>query len=209
MSNEPATPSSPWSRGFLILFSALLIATLGGSLLVISFVLDSAYPVEFISSLILFLVAAIGGMMVRSVIARSIAFLVALAALICGLAFTGLEARDIPQSLQPIALTPISSTYSSSLDPLLTVGLLAAAVISLCWPLLRPFTWANRIILLVLFGSATISALLPPLLNLQDTMDSKHILLNVALITLIQGVLFAIQVERVSRSTLQGAIKHA
>jgi hypothetical protein len=89
------------------------------------------------------------------------------------------------------------------------MGLLAAAIIALCWPLLRPFAWTHRIILLVLFGSATISALLPPLLNLQDTMDSKHILLNIALITLIQGILLATQVERVSSSTLQGAIKHA
>ncbi|MBV9229190.1 MAG: protein kinase [Chloroflexi bacterium] len=208
MRSGPATPSSPWSRGFVILFSALLAAIIGGTTWAFNFVPDSAYIVEFILSLILLLISVTGGIMVRNAIARSIAFLVALAALVCGLAFNGLEARDLH-----IALIPINSTSFGGPEPLLTMGLLAAAVISLCW-LLRPFTRTNRIILLVLFGSAAVSAILQPFLPLQGSQNYalvviRHILLLVALITLIQGVLFAIQAERVSGNTPQGAIKHA
>jgi len=80
------------------------------------------------------------------------------------------------------------------LNPSLTIGLAAAAIISLFW-FSRPFAMTDRFILGVIFGVAAIFALIQFLYLDQDLL--KHMLLLIAMITLILGTLMAAQMERV------------
>jgi hypothetical protein len=109
-----------------------------------------------------------------------------LSALVSGFAFLIQTVRDVNQS----------ASYLLPVDPnlFLTIGLAAAAIISLLW-LSRPNTLINRTVLLVIFGVAAICAFLQA--PNMDTDVSKHIYLLVSLILLIQGVLIAAQTERV------------
>ena len=185
-----------WTTGFIILFASMLALTFAGS--VIAFNIFQPYgpnnpagldhAVEFGLSLILILTAIVATAFVGNGIAIGVLLLTALFSLLSGLAFllqTLIDVQQLPSALDPIV---------SNLNLLVTIGLAAAAIISLFWPM-RPHTLINRIILLVMFGVALVLVLLQ--YSALDTDVSKHIYLLIALILLIQGVLIAAQTERV------------
>jgi hypothetical protein len=181
----------------MILFGLMLALTIAGS--AIAFNINQPYgssnpagldhAVELGLSVILLVVALAATGFVRSGVARGILLLTALAALLPGCAFLLQTIKDIQQS----------SSYLVPVDPNLpnlffTIGLAAAAIISLLW-LARPYLLPDRIVLLVMFGAAAVCALLQ--YSGMDTDISKHIFLLLAVILLIQGVLLAAQTERV------------
>ena len=183
-----------WTTGFMILFGLMLALTIAGS--AIAFNINQPYgsnnpagldhAVELGLSVILLVVALAAIGFVRSGAARGILLLTALAALLPGCAFLLQTIKDIQQS----------SSYLVPVDPnlFLTMGLAAAAIISLLW-LARPYLLLDRIVLLVMFGAAAVCALLQ--YSGMDADISKHIFLLLALILLVQGVLLAAQTERV------------
>jgi len=186
-----------WTTGFMILFGLMLALTIAGS--AIAFNINQPYgsnnlagldhAVELGLSVILLVVALAAIGFVRSGAARGILLLTALAALLPGCAFLLQTIKDIQQS----------SSYLVPVDPNLpnlffTIGLAAAAIISLLW-LARPYLLLDRIVLLVMFGAAAVCALLQ--YSGMDADISKHIFLLLALILLVQGVLLAAQTERV------------
>jgi hypothetical protein len=144
------------------------------------------HAVELGLSVILLLVAIGAIWFVRNGTAIAILLLTALSALVASFGFLLQTISDLQQS----------SSYVVSVDPnlLVTIGLVAASLISLLW-LTRPYTLIDRIILLAIFGVAAICAFLQ--YSLLDFDASKHIYLLVSLILLIQGVLIATQTERV------------
>jgi len=146
------------------------------------------HAVELGLSILLILVAIGATGFVRNGIAIGILLLTALSALVAGFAFLLQTLNDLQQL--PSALVSVAP----NLNLFLTLGLAAAAIISLFWTM-RPHTLINRIILLVMFGVALVLVLLQ--YSGADTDVSKHIYLLVALILLIQGVLIAAQTERV------------
>ena len=185
-----------WTPGFIILFALMLALTIAGS--VIAFNIPQPYgpsnaagldhAVELGLSILLILVAIGATGFVRNGIAIGILLLTALSALVAGFAFLLQTLNDLQQL--PSALVSVVP----NLNLFLTLGLAAAAIISLFWTM-RPHTLINRIILLVMFGVALVLVLLQ--YSGADTDVSKHIYLLVALILLIQGVLIAAQTERV------------
>jgi serine/threonine protein kinase len=195
-SHARGTPrlAAVWTTGFMILFGLMLVLTIAGS--AIAFNINQPYgsnntagldhAVELGLSVILLVVALAATGFVRSGVARGILLLTALAALLPGCAFLLQTIKDIQQS----------SSYLVQVDPNLffTMGLAAAAIISLLW-LARPYLLLDRIVLLVMFGAAAVCALLQ--YSRADMDVPKHIFLLLALILLIQGVLLAAQTERV------------
>ncbi len=185
-----------WSTGFTILFGLMLALTIVGS--TIAFNIAQPYgsdnpagldhAVELGLSVLLIVVALAATTFVGNSIAIGILFLTALAGLLSGSAFLLQTIRDVQKS----------QSYLVSVDPnlFLTIGLAAAAIISLLW-LTRPYTLIDRIVLLVVFGAAAVLALLQ--YSSADADTSKHIFLLVALILLIQGILIAARTERVRR----------
>jgi hypothetical protein len=179
----------------MILFGLMLALTTAGS--AIAFNINQPYgnlagldhTVELGLAVILLVVALAATGFVRSGVARGILLLTALAALLPGFAFLLQTISDVQQS----------SSYLVPVDPNLpnlffTIGLAAAAIISLLW-LARPYLLLDRIVLLVMFGAAAVCASLQ--YSYMDTDISKHIFLLLALILLVQGVLLAAQTERV------------
>ncbi len=183
-----------WTPRFIILFGIMLALTVVGT--TIAFNISQPYgstnpagldhAVELGLSVILLLVAIGAIWFVRISIAIAILLLTALSALVASFGFLLQTISDLQQS----------SSYVVSVDPnlLVTIGLVAASLISLLW-LTRPYTLIDRIILLAIFGVAAICAFLQ--YSLLDFDASKHIYLLVSLILLIQGVLIATQTERV------------
>ena len=184
-----------WTRGFTILFGLMLALTIAGS--AIAFNIYQPYgnsagldhAVELGLSVILLVVALAATGFVRSGVARGILLLTALAAVMSGFAFLPQTISDVQQASS--YLEPAKSNL------FLTMGLAAAAIISLLW-LARPFMLLDRIVLLVMFGAAAVCALLQ--YSRADMDVPKHIYLLLALILLIQGVLLAAQTERVRKS---------
>jgi len=186
--------ASLWTKDFIIVFGLMLALTVVGS--AIAFNIPHPYgpgnlagldhAVELGLSVLLIVVTITATAFVGNGIAVGILFLTALSALVSGFAFLIQTVRDVNQS----------SSYLLPVDPnlFLTIGLAAAAIISLLW-LTRPNTLINRIVLLVVFGAAAICAFLQS--PNMDTDVSKHIYLLLSLILLIQGVLIAAQMERV------------
>jgi serine/threonine protein kinase len=186
--------ASLWTKGFIIVFGLMLALTVVGS--AIAFNIPNPYgsgnlagldhAVELGLSVLLMVVTITATAFVGNGIAVGILFLTALSALVSGFAFLIQTVRDVNQS----------ASYLLPVDPnlFLTIGLAAAAIISLLW-LTRPNTLINRIVLLVVFGAGAICALLQS--PNMDTDVSKHIYLLLSLILLIQGVLIAAQMERV------------
>jgi serine/threonine protein kinase len=186
--------ASLWTKGFIIVFGLMLALTVVGS--AIAFNIPNPYgsgnlagldhAVELGLSVLLMVVTITATAFVGNGIAVGILFLTALSALVSGFAFLIQTVRDVNQS----------ASYLLPVDPnlFLTIGLAAAAIISLLW-LTRPNTLINRIVLLVVFGAGAICAFLQS--PNMDTDVSKHIYLLLSLILLIQGVLIAAQMERV------------
>ncbi len=180
---------------FSALFGLILVLAIGGSLYAFNVITGSDHLVEFGLSVLLLLFAFFNAALVRSPLSRGLLLLTGLAALLAGLAFL-LQAS-------PFAQQPLSSTLSSllqfaMLNRLFTAGLVLAAIISLLW-LTRPFAVVDRLVLIAIFGIAGICTVIQYPSGDGDV--SKHLLLLVALITLILGVLVAAQMERVRTST--------
>jgi len=182
-----------WTTGFMILFGLMLALTIAGS--AIAFNINQPYgssklagldhAVELGLSVILLVIALAATGFVRSGAARGILLLTALAALVSGCASLLQTISDVQQASSLVPVDP---------NLFLTIGLAAAAIISLLW-LARPYLLLDRIVLLVVFGAAAVCALLQ--YSGMDADISKHIFLLLALILLIQGVLLAAQTERV------------
>jgi serine/threonine protein kinase len=186
-----------WTTGFIILFALMLALTIAGS--VIAFNIPQPYgpsnptagldhAVELGLSILLILTTIVATAFVGSGIAIGILFLTALCSLLSGLAFLSQTLNDVKQ------LPPALESVVPNPNLFLTMGLAAAAIISLLW-LARPSNLADRIVLLVIFGAALVLVLLQ--YSGADTDVLKHIYLLIALILLIQGVLIAAQTERV------------
>jgi uncharacterized membrane protein SirB2 len=141
--------------------------------------------------MLLLLVALGAGTVLRRLIPWSILFIVALAALVAGTAFLIQATPDIQSALANIL-------QIVDLNTLLTGGLALAAITSLFW-LTRPFTWVDRILIFIVFGTAIACTFLQ--FSYQDGDVYKHILLLIALITLIQGVPLAARMEHVRKAT--------
>src|SRR6266699_2894523 len=184
-----------WTMPFSALFGLILVLTIGGSLYAFNVITGSDHLVEFGMAVLLLLLAFIVGAAMPGPASKSIPLFTGLAALLAGLAFI-LQAS-------PFARQPPSSTLSSLLqfavlNRLFTAGLALATVISLLW-LTRPFAVVDRLVLIAIFGIAGICTVIQYPGGDGDV--SKHLLLLVALITLILGVLVAAQMERVRTST--------
>ncbi len=145
------------------------------------------HAVELGLSVILLLVAIVSLWFVHNGAAIIILLLTAIFTLGAIFAFLIQTLKDIQQQL-PFTLNPnVLNIFSTS-------SLAAACLISFLW-LLRPYLMVDRLILLVIFGLAGICALLQ--YSGTDTDVAKHIYLLILLILLIQGVLIAVQTERV------------
>ena len=198
-------PASVWTRGFITLFGLFFVLTVGSSLFTFATVCNSDHMTEAGIAILSGLVALGALAAVRSTIPRSILLIAGLGALAAGIAFIiqtqpdtsyiSFSPSGCPRFIQPAFFNFLGLNLNSSeLNSLFTASLAVASIISLGW-LLRPFTLADRGTLLVLFGIATICALVQFLFP--DNIDTKHILLLVALITLLLGVLVAARTERV------------
>jgi hypothetical protein len=188
--------SAVWTPKFIILLGLMLTLTLVGS--IIAFNIFQPYgsinpnagldhAVELGLSVILLLVAIVALWFVHNGAASIILLLTALFTLGAVFVFLVQTLNDIQQHL-PFSLN------QDILNLISTSSLAAASLISFLW-LVRPYLLIDRIILLAIFGSAGICALLQ--YSGADSDTSKHIFLLILLILLIQGVLIAVQTERV------------
>jgi serine/threonine protein kinase len=188
--------SAVWTLRFIILFGLMLALTVVGS--IITFNISQPYgsinpnagldhAVELGLSVILFLVAIVALWFVHNGAAIIILILTAMFTLGAIFAFLVQTLIDIRQPF-PFTLNPdVLNLFSTS-------GLAAASLFSFMW-LMRPYMLIDRLILLAIFGVAGICALLQ--YYGADSDISKHIYLLILLILLIQGVLLAVQTERV------------
>jgi len=193
---KAASISAVWSSGFIILFGLMLALTVVGS--IIAFNISQPYgtinpnagldhTVELGLSVILLLVAIVSLGIVYNGAAIIILLLTALFTLGAVFVFLVQTLNDIQQQLPFTLNQDVLNRFSTS-------SLVAASLISFLW-LMRPYLLVDRIILLAVFGSAGICALLQ--YSGADSDISKHIFLLILLILLIQGVLIATQTERV------------
>jgi serine/threonine protein kinase len=211
--------ASIWTRGFLMVFIVMLLVTVAGSLL--AFNIPNPYgstnpfppgldhAVEFGLSVVFIIVALIASTYVRNTIAKAILYVSALAILSSAFAFLVQTIRDV-QLAHPVNISteggqPVQSLFLSNFDAgqlgqFFTIGLIAAALVSLVW-LTRPYLLPDRIVLLVAFGIAAICAILQTFATSGDLDITSHIYLLVSLIALILGVLIAVQTERVRMAT--------
>jgi serine/threonine protein kinase len=185
-----------WTRGFSILFVGTLLLTVVGS--IIAFNISQPYgsinpnagldhAVELGLSVILLVVAIVCLWFVHN--GATIIILLLTAMFTLGATFTFLiqTLTDIQQQL-PFTLNPaVLNLFSTS-------SLAGASLISFLW-LVRPYLLKDRLVLLAIFGLAGICALLQ--FYGADTDVAKHIYLLILLILLIEGVLLAVQTERV------------
>jgi serine/threonine protein kinase len=193
-----------WTRGFVTVFSFFLALTVGSSLLALNFICPSAQPLEAGFSFLLLGVIIVAAIRATGIVSRSILALTGIATLIAGFALTNLAQLTFNNlvggvnlfggacQIQPL---PLQTLQLDGL--LLAIGLIATGVISLYW-FTRQTSQGNRLLLLITFGIAILSAILQILFAETDTL--KHILLIIALIALIQGILLASQIAR-SKST--------
>jgi hypothetical protein len=186
-----------WTRGFSILFIGMLLLTVVGS--IIAFNINQPYgsinpnagldhAVELGLSVILLLVAIVSLWFVHN--GAAIIILLLTAMFTFGATFTFLiqTLTDIQQQHLPFTLNPAVLNYFS------TSSLAGASLISFLW-LVRPYFIVDRLVLLAIFGLAGICAWLQ--FSGTDTDIAKHIYLLILLILLIEGVLLAVQTERV------------
>ena len=193
-SSTPARRGAIWTAPFTILFIVMLVLTGGTSLLALNFINNSDHAVEFGLSVLLFLVVIGATIFVHKSIPLIILILSALGSLAAAIAFL---IQSAPSSLH------LMDSLGQFVNPgnLFTAGLGAVAIVSLLW-LFRPFTWPDRIGLLVLFGGAAVCLFVQYSFSDMNAPDGnqgdiKHTLLLIALIVLIQGVLLATRTERV------------
>ncbi len=186
-----AHSASLWTMPFITLLGLLFVLTIGGSTWAFNFIIGSDHIVEFGLSMLLLVVAIGAATLLRRTFAWSILFVVALAALVAGIAFLIQASPDLQ-----LAMTNVLQIVS--LNIVFTVGLALAAIAALFW-LARPFTWIDRILILIVLGTAFACTILQ--FPYQDGDVSKHILLLITLITLIHGVPLAAQMEHIRKPT--------
>jgi serine/threonine protein kinase len=188
---------SPWKTGFITIVGIILAISLGASAFALS-VFNTQYGWALVTesglTLLLTLITCIGSTQVQSMASRLILLLTALVSLIAGGTFAVAGSVDM-QTLLFGSVTS-ASAYANMFNLLFTASLAIAGILSLYW-LLRPFTIAQRILLLILFGLALACILIQissPLVSI-----SKHQLLLPGLIALVLGALLATQLERVQK----------
>ena len=145
------------------------------------------HAVELGLSVILLLVAIAALWFVHNGAAIIILLLTALFTLGAVFAFLVQTLNDIHQQLPFTLNQDVLNLFSTS-------SLAAASLISFLW-MVRPYMLIDRAILLAVFGVAGICALVQ--YSGADSDISKHIYLLILLILLIQGVMIAVQTERV------------
>lgn len=192
--------STLWTRKFLALFVAMFALTLIGS--IIAFNIPQPYGINHLAGLDhavelalagVFVVAAlVACAFVRGAFNIAILFVSALAMVVSAFAFLVQTVRDINPFSSPLFLSPLDPM------PFVTVGLIAATVISLLWAL-RPQPGIGRVLLLALFGLAAVCSLLATFTTLGDGDVTHHLYLLTALILAIQGVLLAAQTAQTAR----------
>ena len=201
--SSPKAESSPgftriWTPAFTTVFGLLFALTVVGS--IVAFNIPNPYgptysvgldhAVEFALSLLLLVVAIIAGIRVHTRIPLGILALTGLGALLSGFVFADQTMFDLR--------IPAFTLPSSNL--LLTAGLVIAGIVSFLW-LTRLTALVDRVILLSVFGIAVVCALAQSFFGDfaadEGIRLTKHILLLLTLITLIQGTLLAVQMERV------------
>jgi tRNA A-37 threonylcarbamoyl transferase component Bud32 len=185
--------ASIWTMPFLAIFVLLFVLTVGGSVLAFNVVVGSDHLVEGSLALLLLLVALGAGAIRHSHLSLGILALTGLGAIIAGAAFfmqavPGWQGWLINQ-LPGVSIQPLLNQW-------LAGGLLVAALGSLLW-LAHPFSWDWRLLLLALFGTASVCVFVE--YPADDGNVTKHVLLLVALVTLIQGLLLAAQMERIQQ----------
>jgi len=193
----PSTPqpSQPRSSNFPIFFGTFLLLILSISAVAFFSSYPTAYDwaltAELGAALLFWLTTGITYWTVKKSIPRIILAVTNIAALITGFSLLAIYSLDVQAALG--TLLPPDFSYQDTFHILLDISLTAAGIISLSW-LSQASTWTRRLVLLVSFGSAIVCALLQA--NLVDTDTTKHILLLIALIALIEGVLAAVYIER-------------
>jgi serine/threonine protein kinase len=193
-------PQAIWTGGFIAISGIALVLTVGISLFALNFVCPSAHITEAGFSLVLAFIAIAASAFTGGLVQRGILFLTGIVVLVASLAFISQTLPDVtvihltnPTAIctPPAAQTLLGAQLSNLL---LSAGLLVAGIISLYW-LTRRGQGAERITLLAIFGASIICSALQFFL-FTDANPLKHILLLVALITLIEGTLLSIQIER-------------
>lgn len=197
-------PDSPavsiWTPSFTALFGLLLVLTIGGSSYAFNFITGSDHLVEFSLSVLLLFVLLGTVVAPRHPIAWAILGLAGPAILVAGLALLaeGTLAYATPDLQERI----IALFQANILNKLITGGLAGAALATLLW-LTRPLPWRDRLALLGVFGLSLTCILLQ--FPQKDSDVSKHILLLIGEITLIQGALLATQIERTQQRKEPGS----
>jgi len=197
-----------WTDRFALLSGLLLALTLGGSLYALNLINGSAHIIEFGLALVLVIISIASGSSIYTyrLIPWSILLCVAVASLLAGLAFL-VQATPSAQRLMA------NFIQVAALNQIVTSALVAAAVVSLFW-LVRPFTWIDRLVLMLIFGTAAICGIYQSAYRDETVLQSvfsdpkvlqhaihteavhKHLLLIIVLVTLMLGVLVATRMER-------------
>lgn len=200
--SQPASPS-PWTGGFSTAFGLLFVLTVGISMLALNFVCPSVHLLETGLSFILAIVAFFATVIVGGIVPRIVMFVTGLFTFGASFVFFNQSQPDLSSGIHftnPSAtctvVVPLTQAQSSNL--LLTLGLALAALLSLYW-LTHHTSWSNRGILLALFGIAIIATALQ--FSFADADPLKHILLLIALITLIQGTLLVGRLEHAQKDS--------
>jgi hypothetical protein len=177
---------------FLLLILSICVATFFLFDPIIPEPYNWALTTELGAALLFWLTTGITYWIVKEPISRIILALTNIAALITGLSLLAIYSLDVQTQLGN--LLPSGFSYQDTFHTLLDISLAAAGIVSLSW-LLRASTWTRRLALLVSFGSAIACALQQATIQ-SDTDMTKHVLILIALIALIEGVLAAVYIER-------------
>jgi serine/threonine protein kinase len=186
-----------WTPSFIIVFLLLLVITIGTS--IVTFNINQPYAsnpnagldhaTQAGLALLVIVVSFIMIAMARSVLATITLLLSIASTFVTFFAFLLQTLRDIQPSDHLL-----SQLGPSEINQLLTYGLLTAGMLSLLWLFRSAFTWDDRLLLLIFFSAVCLCMYLQSAYPDNDL--TKEVLLLVALITFIQGILVAGQMER-------------
>lgn len=191
-----------WTPGFILVFLLLLALTVGGSLLAFNISQPYAnnpgagldHATEAALAILALIVSFSMIAMTRSFMAVLIILLSVAATLAACFAFLLQTLRDIQPPTQGSSTQLFAQLGAPEINQILTYGLLAAGIISLLWLFRPPFTWSDRVWILLFSGAVCACAYLQ--ISYQDGEINKHLFLLGALIVLIQGILVTGQMER-------------
>lgn len=193
----PAPQTRVWTPAFIVVFSLLLLVTVGGSFLIFTVLYPSIsstttrldHPTEAGLAALALIISFMMIAMTRSFIAVMIILLNVVAMIGTGFAFLLQTLRDI-QPTEHI----FTQLGANEVNQLLSFTLLGAGIILLLWLFRIPFTWGDRLWLLF-FAAAVCTCAFLQFLYKDETVE-KHLLLLATLICFIQGTLTAGQMER-------------